>query len=68
MASSKMKQLRQGGSKETDELDNEDNEELFGDIGVYAAFWQTLTCLQCFPTHHCTVFLPFTQLTVIISA
>lgn len=38
MASSKMKQLRQGGSKETDELDNEDNEELFGDIGQSAAF------------------------------
>lgn len=49
MASSKMKQLRQGGSKETDELDNEDNEELFGDIGQSAAFSQTLLLYGVFP-------------------
>lgn len=43
MASSKMKQLRQGGSKDTDGLDNEDNEELFGDIGLDLNF-SSLSC------------------------
>ena len=35
VASCKMKQIKANGSKETDDLDNEDNEELFGDIGVF---------------------------------
>lgn len=35
MASCKMKQIRKnGGCKETEELNNEDNEELFADIGL----------------------------------
>lgn len=57
MASCKMKQIRKnGGCKETEELNNEDNEELFADIGLCSLkiWWMKSICVVAFLSKMCS--------------